>query len=157
MSGRRRRTRGRCPEAHPRAAVPDPGELLLQMEGDAGWSAALLRPSGRRVAVFHRPHVGRVACAATGCALHIRGLDDIPNEVSATVHHRMPVIVQPKDYALARSENQEIADILAPSQADGMIAYSASKRVNLEWRGINTIASTCASEEPGVAIERNRF
>ena len=44
-------------------------------------------------------------------------LTTFPNEVSATVHDRMPVIVQAKDYARwLDPENEEIADILAPSQ-----------------------------------------
>ena len=43
----------------------------------------------------------------------------------------MPLIVQAKDYArwLDR-ENAEIADILAPYPAEGMIAYPVSRRVN---------------------------
>ena len=58
-------------------------------------------------------------------------LTTFPNEVSATVHDRMPLIVQPKDYArwLDR-ENEEIEDILAPYPAEGMIAYPVSRRVN---------------------------
>ena len=48
-------------------------------------------------------------------------LTTFPNEASATVHDRMPLIVQPKDYArwLDR-ENAEIGDILAPYPAEGM-------------------------------------
>ncbi len=53
------------------------------------------------------------------------------NEVSATVHDRMPVIVQPKDYARwLDPKNQEITDLLAPHPAEGMIAYLVSRRVN---------------------------
>ena len=42
-------------------------------------------------------------------------LTTFPNEISATVHDRIPLIIQPKDYArwLDR-ENADIADILAP-------------------------------------------
>ena len=58
-----------------------------------------------------------------------------PNEVSATVHDRMPLIVQPKDYArwLDRG-NADIGDILAPCPSDGMIAYPVSRRVNERLR-----------------------
>ena len=51
-------------------------------------------------------------------------LTTFPNEVSATVHDRMPLIVQPKDYArwLDR-ENADVADLLAPYPSEGMIAY----------------------------------
>ena len=43
----------------------------------------------------------------------------------------MPVIVQAKDYQRwLDPENEEIADILAPFSAEGMVAYPVSKRVN---------------------------
>ena len=59
-------------------------------------------------------------------------LTTFPNEVSATVHDRMPLIVQPKDYARwLDQENAEIADILAPYPVEGMIAYPVSRRVNV--------------------------
>jgi putative SOS response-associated peptidase YedK len=42
-------------------------------------------------------------------------LTTFPNEVSGTVHDRMPVIVQPKDYQRwLDPENQDVADIIAP-------------------------------------------
>ena len=58
-------------------------------------------------------------------------LTTFPNEVSAAVHDRMPVIVQPKDYArwLDR-ENEDIADILAPYSSDRIVAYPISRQVN---------------------------
>ena len=51
-------------------------------------------------------------------------LTTLPNKVSATVHERMPLIVQPKDCArwLDR-ENADIADLLAPYPSEGMVAY----------------------------------
>ncbi|MET1083436.1 MAG: SOS response-associated peptidase family protein [Burkholderiales bacterium] len=40
----------------------------------------------------------------------------------SAVHDRMPVIVQPKDYPRwLDSENQDIADIIAPPPSDGWI------------------------------------
>ena len=42
-------------------------------------------------------------------------LTTFPNDVSATVHDRMPVIVQAKDYQRwLDPDNQDIADIIAP-------------------------------------------
>jgi putative SOS response-associated peptidase YedK len=58
-------------------------------------------------------------------------LTTFPNEVSGTVHDRMPVIVQPKDYGRwLDPENEDVADILAPPPSEGMIAYPVSRRVN---------------------------
>jgi putative SOS response-associated peptidase YedK len=58
-------------------------------------------------------------------------LTTFPNEVSATVHERMPLIVQPKDYArwLDR-DNAGIADIVAPYPVKGVIAYPVSRSVS---------------------------
>jgi putative SOS response-associated peptidase YedK len=54
-----------------------------------------------------------------------------PDEVSGTVHDRMPLIVQFKDYQRwLNPENQDVADILAPAPLSGMIAYPVSRRVN---------------------------
>jgi putative SOS response-associated peptidase YedK len=51
-------------------------------------------------------------------------LTTFPNDVSGMVHDRMPVIVQPKDYERwLDPENQDVANILAPPLAEGMIAY----------------------------------
>jgi putative SOS response-associated peptidase YedK len=58
-------------------------------------------------------------------------LTTFPNEVSGTVHDRMPVIVHPKDFERwLDPENEDIADILAPPPSQGMIAYPVSRRVN---------------------------
>ena len=58
-------------------------------------------------------------------------LTTFPNEVSATVHDRMPVIVQPKDYQRwLDQENEDVADILATPPSEGWIAYPVSPRVN---------------------------
>jgi hypothetical protein len=49
-------------------------------------------------------------------------LTTFSNEVSATVHDRIPVIVQPKDNARwLDPETEEITDLLAPYPAAGMI------------------------------------
>lgn len=58
-------------------------------------------------------------------------LTTFPNEVSATVHDRMPVIVQPKDYQRwLDPENEDVADIIAPPPSEGWIAYPVNRRVN---------------------------
>ncbi len=58
-------------------------------------------------------------------------LTTFPNEVSTTIHDRMPVIVQAKDHAhWLDPKNQEVADLLAPYPSSGMVAYPVSERVN---------------------------
>ena len=58
-------------------------------------------------------------------------LTTFPNEVSGTVHDRMPEIVQPKDYQRwLDPENEDVADIIAPPPSEGMIAYPVNRRVN---------------------------
>ena len=58
-------------------------------------------------------------------------LTTFPNEVSAQVHDRMPVIVQPKDYERwLDPENQDVTDVLATPPSEGWTAYPVSRRVN---------------------------
>jgi putative SOS response-associated peptidase YedK len=58
-------------------------------------------------------------------------LTTLPNEVSATVHDRMPLIVQAKDHARwLDPETRDVDGILAPYPAQGMIPYPVSRRVN---------------------------
>jgi len=58
-------------------------------------------------------------------------LATFPNDVSAIVHDRMPVIVQPKDYERwLDPENEDIADIISTPSSQGWIAYPVSRRVN---------------------------
>ena len=56
-----------------------------------------------------------------------------PNEVAATVHNRMPVIVQAKDYERWLDpkirDTEKIADILRPYPG-GMVTYPISRRIN---------------------------
>ena len=58
-------------------------------------------------------------------------LTTFPNEVSGTIHDRMPVIVQPKDCERwLDPDNEDVADIIAPPPSDGWIAYPVNRRVN---------------------------
>jgi putative SOS response-associated peptidase YedK len=58
-------------------------------------------------------------------------LTTFPNEVSGTVHDRMPVIVQPRDYERwLAPENEDVADIITPPPSEGWIAYPVNRRVN---------------------------
>jgi putative SOS response-associated peptidase YedK len=58
-------------------------------------------------------------------------LTTFPNKVSGMVHDRMPLIVEPKDYARwLDPENEDVADIRGPYPAAGMVAYPVSRRVN---------------------------
>jgi putative SOS response-associated peptidase YedK len=55
-----------------------------------------------------------------------------PNELAATVHNRMPVIVEPRDYTrwLTRAdEEQPPVDLLRPYDADVMKAWKVDPRV----------------------------
>jgi putative SOS response-associated peptidase YedK len=58
-------------------------------------------------------------------------LTTLPNEVAATVHDRMPLIVAPEDAPrwLDRDE-QDVTDLLRPYPAEEMTAYPVSSRVN---------------------------
>lgn len=56
------------------------------------------------------------------------------NELMAPVHHRMPVILDPADYALwldpAMRDPAKLAHLYAPFPADRMTAWAVSRRVN---------------------------
>ena len=50
-------------------------------------------------------------------------LTTFPHEVSGTVHDRMPIIVQPKDYRRwFDAENEDVSDMLATPPSEGWIA-----------------------------------
>jgi putative SOS response-associated peptidase YedK len=56
-----------------------------------------------------------------------------PNEVMAAIHNRMPVILDPEDYALWLDHNQplqRIQDLLRPSPDGDLEAYPVSRLVN---------------------------
>jgi putative SOS response-associated peptidase YedK len=57
-----------------------------------------------------------------------------PNELVASIHDRMPVILRPQDYGIWLGEKPANAEILsaacAPFPADEMRAYPISTRVN---------------------------
>jgi hypothetical protein len=53
-------------------------------------------------------------------------LTTFPNEVSGTVHDRMPVIVQPKDHQ--RWLDPENEDVVATPPSEGWIAYPVNRR-----------------------------
>ena len=55
------------------------------------------------------------------------------NELVADIHHRMPVILAPEDYACwldADSGEDELLSLLAPYPSEQMEAYPVSTRVN---------------------------
>ena len=54
-----------------------------------------------------------------------------PNEVSAPIHNRMPVIIAPADYARWLDvDHPESGELLRPYPPDNMTAYAISTRVN---------------------------
>ena len=57
-----------------------------------------------------------------------------PNELTATIHNRMPVIVRPEDYTRwldpGVREPETVRDVLMPFPAEEMIAYPVSTLVN---------------------------
>jgi putative SOS response-associated peptidase YedK len=68
-----------------------------------------------------------------------------PNELAATVHTRMPVILEPKDYArwLTRAdEEQPPVDLLRPYDAEGMKAWTVDPRVG-----------NVRNNEPGLCVK----
>ena len=64
------------------------------------------------------------------CAIVVTGA----NELIAKIHHRMPVIIAPADYARwldpSLNEPKQIEELLVPYPADEMRAYPISTRVN---------------------------
>ncbi len=55
-----------------------------------------------------------------------------PNELAATVHNRMPVIVEPRDYTrwLTRADDEQPPiDLLRPCDADAMKAWTVTPAV----------------------------
>lgn len=107
--------------------VDEPGEqhdAAESLDVDFGRGHATLIEEGRPDAVRDQ----RVVEVFTG-ALAVR--TTFPNEVSGTVHHRMPVVVQPKDYQRwLDQENEDVADIIAPPPSESWIAYPVNRRVN---------------------------
>ena len=71
-------------------------------------------------------HYGREDALATFTLLTTR-----PNELAATIHDRMPLIVAPQDAPrwLDRTE-ADVSDLLRPFPAEEMTAYPVSTRVN---------------------------
>ena len=71
-------------------------------------------------------HYGREDALATFTVLTTQ-----PNELAATIHDRMPLIVAPQDAPrwLDRSE-EDVGDLLHAFPAEEMTAYPVSTRVN---------------------------
>jgi putative SOS response-associated peptidase YedK len=56
-----------------------------------------------------------------------------PNELLATIHDRMPVILEPEDYDLwldTEVEAESLRELIRPCPADGFEMYAVSKDVN---------------------------
>jgi putative SOS response-associated peptidase YedK len=54
-----------------------------------------------------------------------------PNDVTAPIHDRMPVIIAPKDYDAWLTVDAELAkEMLHPYPAEEMVAYPVSTKVN---------------------------
>ena len=57
-----------------------------------------------------------------------------PNELAASIHNRMPVILHPEDYEMWLDpdfdEREPLTSLLKPYPADAMEAYPVSRRVN---------------------------
>ena len=64
------------------------------------------------------------------CTIITTGANDLMSEI----HHRMPVILPPEDYAMWLDpdfdEKEPLASLLKPYPADAMEAYPVSRRVN---------------------------
>jgi putative SOS response-associated peptidase YedK len=63
-------------------------------------------------------------------------LTTIPNAVTATVHDRMPVILEPESYDLwldpGMTDVQVVSELLKPYDAKSMRCYPVSSRVALQ-------------------------
>jgi len=57
-------------------------------------------------------------------------LTTTPNEVLATLHDRMPVILAPDDYDRWLGAEPGPADLIRPYPADNMVSWPVSTRVN---------------------------
>ena len=53
-----------------------------------------------------------------------------PNDVVATFHDRMPVILQPNDYDRWLGDEPDPADLIHPYPADDLVTWPVSTRVN---------------------------
>lgn len=57
-----------------------------------------------------------------------------PNEMMATIHHRMPVIIHPEDYDLwldpSLQDGRHVQHLLRPYESEAMQLYPVSKTVN---------------------------
>ena len=116
------------PQAHPRAALRDSSELLLRVEASPfGKAPYCIRMADE--SPFFLGGMWDVWHAREPDALFtFTVLTTFPNEESATVHDRMPVILQPKDHQRwLDPANEGIADLLVPYPAERMVAYPVSR------------------------------
>jgi putative SOS response-associated peptidase YedK len=72
-------------------------------------------------------------------------LTTTPNELMATIHNRMPVILRPQDYDAWLGAPEPPPELLCPFPAEEMEAVPVSTRVNSPR---NNDAALCARSEP---------
>ncbi len=76
-----------------------------------------------------RLHLSGGSAAITTCSI----ITTTPNELLATIHDRMPVILAPEDYAKWLNEDarpDELREMLAPFPASEMKSFPVSPEVN---------------------------
>lgn len=71
-----------------------------------------------------------------------------PNDLVATIHDRMPVILHPKDYARWLGEHPDPADLLAPFPSELMKIWPVSTRVNNVRNQETDLLDPIEPEEP---------
>lgn len=73
-----------------------------------------------------------------------------PNELVATIHDRMPVILHEKDYARWLGDYPDPADLLAPFPSELMKVWPVSTRVNNVRNQEPDLLDPIEPEEPGL-------
>lgn len=73
-----------------------------------------------------------------------------PNDLVATIHDRMPVILHEKDYARWVGEDPDPANLLAPFPSELMKIWPVSTRVNNVRNQDADLLELIEPEEPGL-------
>ena len=73
-----------------------------------------------------------------------------PNDLVATIHDRMPVILHPQDYARWLGEDPDPGDLMAPYPSELMKIWPVSTRVNNVRNQEADLLEPIEPEEPGL-------
>jgi putative SOS response-associated peptidase YedK len=114
--------------------VPDSRGRVLRVEEDREIEAAILFRSQRRRVVRFRRDWDRWKNTSGDAVETCSILTTTPNAVTAVVHDRMPVILDPDSYDLwldpGMKDVGSVSELLKPCNAGIMRSYAVSTRVN---------------------------